>query len=409
MRIKELILLFLVFVAACAGFYLLSDDFLYKAAFSVFPFILFSIALSFTAKHSNQYLLPAVALLSSLGLINLLNIDEKYLKMQFNNLYVGATVSILILFLLRRSADFLRYRYIFGVLAIILFISPAIFGYEVFGAKLWIRIGPLNFQPAEIGRIFFYLFLAGYFAEHRILLEKESALDIRMRLAYLAPALIMTLFSLFSLIVVKDLGYSLLLLSTFLAALYIGTSRVLPVITSLAAFLGGSYLAYLRFSHVQNRINAWLHPWTDPYGKSYQILQALFAYSEGGNSGVGLGHGFPGLVPAAATDMVLPVFSETTGILGFTLAVSLVTFISFVLINEAIKARDEKLKLFLSLAGFGIFLQSFLVIAGTLLVLPLTGLTVPFFSYGGSSFVASMILLALSFHTSDRRKRWIVR
>jgi cell division protein FtsW len=413
MRIKEAIFIVIVFLASAAGFFaVLPESRAYQALVESAkinaPFLLLSILMSLTLRNANEHLLPVSAALTSMGMINLYQIKPVYYEMQLRNLYASFLVILIVSVAMRRIRDVFSYKYIFGVLSIIFFLSPIFFGKEIYGARLWVSLFGISFQPAEIARIFFFIFLSGYFGEHIMLLERRSGLTLKTQLIYLIPVILMTLFSLLSLVVVKDLGYSFLLLSTLLAAIYIAGARRIYIVSSLLFFAAGTYGAYHIFSHVRSRIDAWLNPWKYAYGKSFQVLQAVFAYAEGGITGRGLSHGFPQLIPAAHTDMVLPVFAESTGFLGTVLVVSTIALISIMLFGEAAKIKDARGKIFLSLSGFSFFFQSFLVAAGSMLLLPLTGLTIPFFSYGGSSLLGSLLTLYICLDISSRRGKWIV-
>lgn len=413
MRIKETIFIVIVFLASAAGFFVvlpenrISQAFIESAKINV-PFLFLSVLLNLTLKNANEFLLPASSFLTNMGMINLYQIKPVYYEMQLRNLYASFLFILVVSILLKKTRDVFGYKYIFGILSVILFLSPILFGKEIYGARLWVSFFGISFQPAEVARIFFFIFLSGYFGEHIMLLERKSGLTLKTQLIYLIPVILMTLFSLLSLVVVKDLGYSFLLLSTLLTAIYIASARRTYIISSLLFFAAGTYGAYHAFSHVQSRIDAWLHPWKHVYGKSFQVLQAVFAYAEGGITGRGLAHGFPQLIPAAHTDMVLPVFAESTGFCGTVLVISTITLISLILFGEALKTKDASGKMFLTLSGFSLFFQSFLVSAGSMLLLPLTGLTIPFFSYGGSSLLSSLLTIYICLEISSRRGKWIV-
>ncbi|MCX7832543.1 MAG: FtsW/RodA/SpoVE family cell cycle protein [Actinobacteria bacterium] len=410
MRIKEISFLVLTFIASVFGYYVLglSNPFKYAAIINL-PFLLLSFFNAFFLRNSDEHILPLVALLSNLGCINLYQIDSSYFSAQIRNIYIAALFSMFFTYLFSKLRKPFTYRFVFGVTGLLLFLIPMAFGKEVYGARLWISIDGFRFQPAELGRIFFILFLSGYFGEHQILFAKTSGLSFRKRFVYLIPALIMTLFSLILLVFVRDLGFSLLILSIFLASLFIASSNLSYIFLSLGIFGLGSLISYRLFDHVKNRIDAWLNPWSDPFGKSYQVLQSLFAYAEGNVLGLGLNHGFPELLPAAHTDMTVPIFAESCGILGSITVIAASFLISTILVLMSQKTKNSAEKIFLATSGFTIAFQVFLVVSGTLNLLPLTGLTVPFFSYGGSSLVSSMVLIQLSLLFSTRREKWIVQ
>lgn len=410
MRFKELLLLLIILALSAAGFYASSaENPFVLAATTNLPFILLNVFHSFVFRRADEKVLPLVSLVTNLGLLNLYGINPSYFYAQLRNLYFAAALSMLLAYLFSLLKKPFLFRFVYGLCALLLFLIPIFAGKEAYGARLWVSLAGVSFQPSEIARVLFILFLAGYFAEKRSILHKESGLSFKKRFVYLLPAITMTLFSLLILVYVKDLGFSLLILSVFLVALFISTSNFYYVSGSLLLFFAGSFLAYRIFPHVESRINIWLNPWKDPYGESYQILQSLFAYAEGSITGVGLKMGFPSMVPAAHTDMVIPVFAEVTGISGPIIVLSALFLLSLILVAGALKARITSEKIFLATAGFSLFFQTFLVSSGTLNLLPLTGLTVPFFSYGGSSLVASLVLIEISLTLTSRKERWIVR
>jgi peptidoglycan glycosyltransferase len=395
-------------IAVVPAYYLLSPKKLIYLFLPNLPFLLLWLFHSLFLKKANQLILPLVAFLTNLGLINLLQIDESFFLAQLKNLYFAFLLSVLIIIAFQKIGNIFYYRFTLGLVALVLFLLPLLIGKEVYGARLWVSLGGYSFQPTEIARFFFLLFLAGYFGEHYRLLKKESGLPFEIRLAYLIPALLMSVFSLLLLIVVKDLGFSLLILSIFLVMLYLVTENSFYIYSSLGLFFLGAYAAYRFFSHVKNRIDIWLNPWSDPFGKSYQLLQSLFAYAEGGITGTGLQHGFPHLLPAAHTDMVLPVWTESTGFLGALLLLKSVYFLCLLLLHQANQNQNQAAKIYLAGVGFSLFFQTFLVASGTMGLLPLTGLTIPFVSYGGSSLTASFLMVETALLFTGRKSRWIV-
>lgn len=408
MRPLELLLLLLVAAAVLPGYLVAAPGKLFYLLVVNLPFFLLYFFHLIFVKKSNQFALPVIALLTNFGLLNLLQIKETYFLAQLKNLYFALFFSLLILLVFIKARNIFHYRFTLGLTALVLFLLPLILGREIYGARLWVSLAGFSFQPSELGRFFFLLFLAGYFGEHYLLLKKESKLSLDIRLAYLVPAILMSVFSLLLLIFVKDLGFSLLILSTFLITLYLATENNAYVLISTGIFVAGSYLSYNLFQHVKNRIDIWLNPWSDPFGKSYQLLQSFFAYAEGGITGTGLGHGFPGLLPAAHTDMVLPLWAESTGFLGAILMLAAVFLLSLLFYYEASRLRSPALKIYLAGTSFSLFFQTFLVASGTMGILPLTGLTIPFVSYGGSSLTASLLMVESALLFSARRNRWIV-
>lgn len=409
-RFKELFLLFLVFLSLAFAFQILAETGFQLAAVTVSAFIIASFALAYFAPSSSQYILPLSALITGFGLVNMLQISPDFFYHQLFMLAISTFFFILTLAILRFLKDISKYKYISGLTALTLFFLPAIFGITRGGAKLWLDVGPVVFQPSEIAKIFFFVFIAGYFAEHRALISKAIEIQNALfELRYLGPALIFATVALLLLVLVRDLGFSLLLLLIFLIGIYTATARKRYPLGGLLFFILGTIGAYHIFPHVHSRISIWLDPWSDVYGKSYQIIQGLFAFAEGGFMGRGLGEGFPKLLPAVHTDMVFPIWTETTGFIGAIILLALYFSLMIICLAEAQKTPSDFARIFVSVASLAIFIQTAIVVSGTLRLLPLTGLTMPFFSYGGSSLVSSFITLAMILSFGSERKKWIVQ
>lgn len=408
-RTKELILLLGVWICLAAGFTVISNQGAILALLSVAPFFIASLALSFFLPDSSQVLLPVCALIAGLGFLNMLQINEKFFTHQLYISLIGLIFFILTLVLLSFFKRIDEYRYIFGIIALFLFLMPMFSGVIRGGSKLWVNLGPITFQPSEFAKIFFFLFIAGYFAEHRMLLSRAvDSSNALFEFRYLGPALVIAGFALLTLVILRDLGFSLLILSTFLIGLYVSTGRKRYPIGGLVIFILGAIGAYYFFPHVKARIEIWINPFQDVYGRSYQIVQSLFAFAEGGIIGKGLGKGFPQLLPAAHTDMVFPVWTESTGLVGGILVLSLYFLFSMTGLIIARSTESEFGKILVSVASLSLFIQAAIVAGGTLRAFPLTGLTMPFFSYGGSSFVSSFVVLALIMKYGSEKKKWIV-
>lgn len=409
MRHKELILLIIVSAALLSGFSVLTPRASLLTSAVMLPFFILSLSLNYFSREASQYFLPLAALLTGTGLLNLYQLDHTIFQRQYQNFLLSTVLALLVLAFLKFNPAVFRYRYTAGLLGMLLLVLPAFIGVTRGGARLWIKIGSFSFQPAEFAKILLFIFLSAYFAEHRLILRSYAPFNLKRELKYLGPALLVTVFSLLSLVYVRDLGFSFLLLTLFLASLYLSTARSDYVIASVSLFILGAFVSYHLFNHVKIRIDIWLNPWRDVFGSSYQLVQSLFAYAEGGVVGRGLGNGFPRFIPAAHTDMVLPVLSETTGITGPVVVFSAYLLLAAIAVYEANRLNLNQEGIFIALAGFSLFFQAFLVAAGTTGLLPLTGLTTPFLSYGGSSLTATFMLLAFMLFFSGKRKKWIVR
>ena len=309
------------------------------------------------------------------------------------------------------------YRYLFGVAAIALLLLPSVpgLGETVNGARLWVDLGVIQFQPGELAKIFLILFLAGYLREKRESLARWQLKDIGPLLAIWGAAMLVIL-------VTNDLGSALLNFGIFLAMLYVATGRALFVAVGLALFVGGAAVLYNAIDHVQDRITIWLQPWTDERvycalnGElelrqdcaSYQLVKSLYSIANGGFGGTGLGQGTftsvdgSQLIPYLRTDFIFSAIAQELGLIGA--AALLLVFMLFVVrgMRVALQADDGFSKLLAAGLTFGFALQTFIIVGGVLRVVPLTGITLPFVSYGGTSIVANFILLALLLLVSNR-------
>jgi cell division protein FtsW len=283
------------------------------------------------------------------------------------------------------------------------------------GARLWVDLGWIQFQPGELAKIFLILFLAGYLREKRESLARWQLKDIGPLLAIWGAAMLVIL-------VTNDLGSALLNFGIFLAMLYAATGRALFVGVGLALFFGGAAVLYNAIDHVQDRITIWLRPWTDERvycalnGElelrqdcaSYQLVKSLYSIANGGFGGTGLGQGTftsvdgSQLIPYLRTDFIFSAIAQELGLIGA--AALLLVFMLFVVrgMRIALQADDGFSKLLAAGLTFGFALQTFIIVGGVLRVVPLTGITLPFVSYGGTSIVANFVLLALLLLVSNR-------
>jgi peptidoglycan glycosyltransferase len=356
------------------------------------------------------YLLPLVAMLTVVGWIEVFRIDHDLGRLQRGWLVAGSGIAVMVLWLLRaRGTGILRrYRYLFLSAALVLLLLPLLpsgwplRGATIGGSRLWLRLdvgaGSLSFQPGEAAKLLLVVFLAAYLADRR-----KALTDMRRALGplripeprQLLPVLLAFGVSFVVLVYQRDLGASLLLFAVFATMLYVATSR--PAYLLAGGFLvsAGGLLAYRFFDHVQRRVTAWLYPFDDYADSGYQIAQGLFALGSGGVIGTGIGNGNPALIPAAATDYVFAAVAEELGLAG-----GLAVLVGFGMLvaagfGIAVRARDP----FRSLLAAGLTLtlgvQTILILAGVLRLFPVTGITLPFMSYGGSSLLANLVLVAL--------------
>lgn len=358
------------------------------------------------APDADPVLLPLAAFLNGIGFVMISRLDPDLARTQVGWMAAGVVAFVATLAIVRRVRTLERYRYSFlllGLVALLLPLAPGI-GKTINGARLWVGIGPLNFQPGEAAKVLLVIFFAAYLVDKRELLASGTRRLGRLLLPdpkHLGPLLLMWAVSILIMVRQKDLGSSLLFFAVFGAMLYAATERAAYLLTALVMFVGGAGIAYKLFDHVQERVSTWLHPFHDPEGKSYQVVQSLFGLANGGFSGKGLGRGNPELIPNAATDFVFSAIGEELGLLG-TCAV-IIAFLLFVGsgFRTAVQSERPFSKMFAAGLTVIIGVQAFVIIGGVIRVIPLTGITLPFISYGGSSLVANFVILALLLRMSD--------
>ncbi|MEJ7818758.1 MAG: FtsW/RodA/SpoVE family cell cycle protein [Rubrobacteraceae bacterium] len=362
--------------------------------------------------HSDALLVPIVTLLTGVGLVMIYRLTfdvegvENLATTQALWILIGCGTMFFMIVFFRNYHRLFDYKYLLALGAVMLIasvISPL--GYEVNGARLWLALGPVSFQPSEFARIALIIFFAGYLAEKRDVMAATSNTVLGVQiptLKYFGPVALVWGLSLLLLVFEKDLGSSLLFFAVPLLMLYAATGRIAYVLLGGILFAVGSYTAYLLFGHVQVRVRTWLDPWKDPNGEGYQIVQSLFSISDGGLTGTGLGAGFSQSIPEVHTDFIFSAIASELGLLG-AVAV-LLAFLAFVYrgIKIALLAEDDASKLL----AFGLTsmfaLQTLVIVGGVTKAVPLTGITLPFVSYGGSSVVGNFILAALLLVISEK-------
>jgi peptidoglycan glycosyltransferase len=314
-----------------------------------------------------------------------------------------------------RSVRWLReYRYTWAAMGIGLLVAVFVLGEEVNGARLSIRLGPLGGQPSELLKVILVIFLAAYLADNRTILARTST---RMGpislppLPYLVPMLAMWGIALALVIIQRDLGAALLLFSVFLALLYIATRRGSYVVVGLVLFVVGAAILYSQLAHVRMRVDIWLDPWADPLGAGYQVVQALYAFGRGGILGTGLGAGLPDIggvaaIPLVHTDFAFAAVGEELGLMGALAVGACYLVLAERGLRIAARAPDEFQALLASGLTLVVVLQAALIMAANLGLVPLTGVTLPLISYGGSSILTTGLVVGLLLALSDRRATW---
>jgi peptidoglycan glycosyltransferase len=373
-------------------------------------FVVAHLGLRRLAPQANPVLLPIAAFLNGIGYITISRLDPELARIQAGWTAAGVAAFVGTLAIVRRVRTLERFRYtalLLGVIALVLPLAPGI-GKTINGARLWVGFGPVNFQPGEAAKVLLVVFFAAYLVDKRELLAGGSRHLGRLMLPdpkHLGPLVLAWGASLFVMVRQRDLGSSLLFFTVTTAMLYVATERAAYLIIGFGMFLGGTAVAYQLFDHVRDRVTVWLDPWAQYEGKGFQIAQGLFAFGTGGFSGTGLGLGNPQLIPNAATDFVFAAIGEELGLLG-TLAVlgAILLFIGSGM-RIALQAERPFSKLFAAGLTVAMGFQAFVIIGGVTRVIPLTGITLPFISYGGSSLVANFVILALLLRISDDNAR----
>jgi cell division protein FtsW (lipid II flippase) len=362
---------------------------------------------------ADPYMFPLVALLSAFGLVEIYRIAPHRALGQAVWFGVGLGFFCATIVFLRDHRLFERYRYTIAAAGIALLLAPRIpgIGRATNGAYLAVGIGPVQFQPAEFSKIAIIIFLASYLNEVRDVLVQGRL--PRLSLKHLGPLLVIWGAAMLMLIFIRDLGSAIMFFGGFLALLYVATNRLSLVLPGLAMFVGGAALVASNITHVHDRVEAWLHPFQPALvdGKAYQIAQSLFAQADGGLFGQGFGQsllevtqGHP-IIPAAHTDLIYAVIVDEVGLFGG----AAVIVVALMFVARGFKAASMATDGFSKLLATGLTsvfaLQLFVIIGGVTKVIPLTGVTLPFVSYGGSSIVANFILVALLLVVSDRARR----
>jgi cell division protein FtsW (lipid II flippase) len=364
-----------------------------------------------TVPDADPYLLPMAGLMTGIGLTEIYRLDENDAFKQGLWIVIGLGAFAATLFLLH--GDFRRlesYKYLFGLGAIALLVLPAVpaLGKTVNGARLWVHIGPVHFQPGELAKILLIVFLAGYLREKREVLAQ-------FRLKDLGPLFLIWGCAMLVLVVTNDLGGGLLYFGIFLAMLYVATAQVWFVLAGGALFVGGAAALYTVIPRVKERVEIWLDPWDDPFGQGYQAIQSLYSIANGGFGGTGIGQGtFTNsdgnpLIPHLSTDFIYSALAQELGLIGisgFLLVYMLFAARGF---RIALLAQDGFSKLVAVGLTFAFTLQAFIIIGGIVRLVPLTGITLPFVSYGGSSIVTNFVLLAGLLLVSNRANQGLDR
>ncbi len=403
-RNRELVNLVVVAVITGLGFasvYIARQDIVSTGSLSyaLFFFAIFLAAhviARLAVPQADPYLLPMAALLAAIGVTEIYRLDPDNAFRQGLWIVVGVAAFAATLLLLRHDYRRLEsYKYLFGLTAVGLLFLPALplIGEQINGARLWVRVGGIQFQPGELAKIMLIVFLAGYLREKREVLAQGRLKDFGPLLAIWGAAMLV-------IVQTNDLGSALLYYGIFLGMLYVATARAWFAVAGLVLFVGGSALLYKVVPRVEERVSIWIDPWEQSHAAGYQIVQSLFSIGNGGFAGTGLGKGVfattngRDLIPQLNTDFIYSALAQELGLIGSAALVLVYMLICLRGFRIALLAQDGFSKLLAVGLTFGFALQTFIIVGGVLRLIPLTGITLPFVSYGGSSVVANFILLA---------------
>jgi cell division protein FtsW (lipid II flippase) len=384
---------------------IVSPESLTYAAFFLALYLVAHVVTRMTAPYADPYLLPMAGLLTAIGLTEIYRLNPDDAFRQGLWLVIGVALFSATLVVLRHDYRRLEsYKYVIGIGAIALLVLPALpgIGRTINGARLWVGVGPFQFQPGEFAKILLIVFLAGYLREKREVLAQGRLKDF-------GPLLLIWGGAMAVLVQTNDLGSGLLYFGIFLAMLYVATSRFVFVAGGMALFLAGAAFVYQVIPRVQDRVTIWLDPWPYAQTEGYQLVQSLFAIAFGGFGGTGLGkgtftfsNGTDPIIPYLNTDFIYAALAHELGLVG--VAAVLLVYMLFVArgFRAAMLADDGFSKLLATGLTFAFALQTFIIVGGVLRLIPLTGITLPFVSYGGSSLLANFVLLALLLLVSNR-------
>ena len=377
------------------------------------------VVLRLKARYADPVILPLATAINGLGLVLIHRLDvahkrsflESYALKQMIWTGLGITACGVVVWLVRDHRGLARYTYTAMATGLALLLLPLLpfIGQNINGARIWIRLGPLSFQPGELAKIVLAVFFAGYLVTARdsLSLVGKKFLFIQFpRARDLGPILVSWTASLLVLVFERDLGSSLLFFGLFIALLYVATERTSWIVIGLLLFCGGAFTAWTIFAHVQTRVAIWLHPF-DPANvdRAYQLVQGLYGMASGGLIGTGLGQGRPDLTPWADSDFITATVGEELGLTGLFALLLLYALLVQRGLRTAIGVRDGFGKLFAAGLAFSMALQIFVVVGGVTRVIPLTGLTMPFLAYGGSSLLSNWIIVGLLLRISDAARR----
>lgn len=364
------------------------------------------VAVRLLARGADGTLLPLAVLLHGLGYVMISRLSERLAGQQSLWSLVSVAAFVATLLFVQRASDLSRYTwtlFLAGAVLLLLPMAPGL-GQNINGARIWVSLGPIGFQPGEFAKLALATFFAAYLAERRELIAASTWKLGPLRLPepqYIAPILVAWGFAVMVMVGERDLGSSLMFFTLFVVMMWVATERISYLVIGFTLFGAAAVAAWQLFGHVQTRVDIWLDPWADEYGKGYQIVQGLYGIGDGGLVGTGLGRGSPDKVPYAYNDFIFAALGEELGMLGATAV--LIAYL--LLIGAGLRVALRTDRTFEKLLATGLTtivgVQAFIIIGGVVKVVPLTGITLPFVSYGGSSLLSNYVLLALLLRLSD--------
>jgi cell division protein FtsW (lipid II flippase) len=374
-------------------------------------FVALHLLLRFALPQADSFLLPITALLAAVGLSEIFRIRPALALDQGKWLLVGAGLFVLTILVVRDHMKLDRYRYIMGAIGLGLLIATIVLGTTVNGAKLWIHAFGFSIQPSEFAKLAIVIFLAGYLNDKKVLLSVPTRHVLGVPVPatkYFGPLLVMWVLSLAMLVFMKDFGMSLLFMAIFVSLMYMATTRIVYVLLGGGLFAAAAAIAVTIVPHIQDRFGVWLDPWPHAATTGYQLLQSLFTIADGGVFGAGFGRGFllytnrQPVVPDLQTDFIFAAIANEMGLIGAVGVVLLYLLFAWRGFRIAVFAPDGFSKLLAAGLSTAFALQTFIILGGVTRLIPLTGITLPFVSYGGSSITANLILVALLLMVSHR-------
>lgn len=370
-------------------------------------FVVAHLAIRKFAPGADPAILPISFALSSIGIAFVTRLAPDLAIRQVGWLFLGIVFMVLVIVFMRNMDKTANYKYTLMIIGLILLLSPLLpgIGNEIYGSRIWLSIGGFSFQPGEIAKIFIVLFLAAYLAQNREMLSVFTHKIGPFKfpdLPTILPLLIMWLISMAIVVFEKDLGSALIVYFVFLAMLYVATGKKFYLIVGLATIAIGAIILYMFFGHVQVRVATWLDPFADPTDTGYQLVQSIFSMADGGLFGVGIGSGLADNIPIVESDFIFAAIAEETGLLGA--AGLLLLYLCFAIrgLVTAARAKSDVSSFIAVGLTATIVLQAFIIVGGVTRLIPLTGLTLPFVSQGGSSLLASFIAVGFLLKCGDQ-------